>query len=560
MMTNTTAGSEVASPTEVEEIPVLIVGGSLVGLTTSLLLSSYGIPNLVVEKHRGTAIHPRAASFHQRTMEIYRHAGVQEVIETAAAKEFVQNGAIVAVESLCGKELQYFYKSWNEGVEDLSETSRLFITQVGLEPVLRDAARQRGARHEYGEELVSFTQDGGGVSAVLQPRDGGPSHHVRAQYLVAADGAHSTIREKLGIPMEGHGSSDCITIYFKAQMREMIGDRNLSVIYVLHPNLLGFFRFSFDAGSGFLSIFSVTDPETGEHRDLVSDIGEERCIEYVRMALGCSDDTPVEIESVQQWEASASTARRYGAGRVFLAGDSAHTMPPTGGWGGNTGVADAHNLAWKLALVLKGLADPTLLETYDAERRPTGLMTMEQAYAIYAGRYAERATDDTKPLAEPLAAESVELGSVYRSAGVIGDGGHEYGDDEESAVHDPRAPQPPIGARGPHLRVTRDGMQLGIHDLFTDGYTLLAGAQGHHWHDAATAVAKRGTIPLSSVHIAPDGTVVAAADAFENAYGVASDGAVIVRPDGVVAWKAPQSAQNTEQAVENAMARLLGRA
>ncbi|HEU4808911.1 MAG TPA: FAD-dependent monooxygenase, partial [Homoserinimonas sp.] len=142
-----------------QEIPVLIVGGSLVGLTTSLLLSNYGIPNLVVEKHRGTAIHPRAASFHQRTMEVFRHAGVQDVIEEAAAKEFVQNGAIVAVESLCGKELQYFYKSWNEGVEDLSATSRLFITQVGLEPVLREAAGDRGASHAFGTELVSLEQD-----------------------------------------------------------------------------------------------------------------------------------------------------------------------------------------------------------------------------------------------------------------------------------------------------------------------------------------------------------------------------------------------------------------
>ncbi|MEO9095638.1 MAG: FAD-dependent monooxygenase [Microbacteriaceae bacterium] len=123
-----------------------MVGGSLVGLTTSLLLSSYGIANLVVEKHPGTAIHPRAASFHQRTMEIYRHAGVQEAIEAAAALEFVQNGAIVAVESLRAKELQYFYKSWNEGVQDLRATSRLFITQVGLEPVLRTEASARGGR------------------------------------------------------------------------------------------------------------------------------------------------------------------------------------------------------------------------------------------------------------------------------------------------------------------------------------------------------------------------------------------------------------------------------
>ena len=235
-----------ATMTQDHTTPVLIVGGSLVGLTTSLLLSTYGIPNIVVEKHRGTAIHPRAASFHQRTMEVFRHAGVQDVVEEAAALEFEQNGAIVAVESLCGKELQYFYKSWNEGVEDLSVTTRLFITQVGLEPVLRDAAAKRGAAHYFGSEVVSLTQGDDGVTAQVRARDGGETHTVRAQYVVAADGAHSTIRHQLGIEMDGHGSSECITIYFKADMREMIGDRNLSVIYVLNPDLLGFFRFSFD--------------------------------------------------------------------------------------------------------------------------------------------------------------------------------------------------------------------------------------------------------------------------------------------------------------------------
>ena len=139
--------SNATAPEADLEVPVLIAGGSLVGLTTSLLLSSYGIENLVVERHSGTAIHPRAASFHQRTVEIFRHAGVQDEVEKAAALDFEQNGAIVAVESLVGKELQYFYKSWNEGVEDLSITPRLFITQVSLEPVLRKAAAERGAQH-----------------------------------------------------------------------------------------------------------------------------------------------------------------------------------------------------------------------------------------------------------------------------------------------------------------------------------------------------------------------------------------------------------------------------
>jgi 2-polyprenyl-6-methoxyphenol hydroxylase-like FAD-dependent oxidoreductase len=548
-----------ATMTQDHTTPVLIVGGSLVGLTTSLLLSTYGIPNIVVEKHRGTAIHPRAASFHQGTMEVFRHAGIQDVVEEAAALEFEQNGAIVAVESLCGKELQYFYKSWNEGVEDLSATMRLFITQVGLEPVLRDAAAERGALHYFGSEVVSLTQDSDGVTAQVQARDSGETHTVHAQYVVAADGAHSTIRQQLGIEMDGHGSSDCITVYFQADMREMIGDRNLSVIYVLHPELLGFFRFSFDKQAGFLSIFSVTDPATGKHRDLTADMSDERCIEYVTTALGCAADTPITITSVQRWEASASSARRYSDGRVFLVGDAAHTMPPTGGWGGNTGVADAHNLAWKLAMVLQGKAQPALLDSYDAERRPAGLMTVEQAYAIYAGRYAERATTDTKPLAAPLSAEAVELGTIYRSSAVIDPSGAPVDPDRESAVFDPRAPLTDVGGRGPHLWVQRDGDTISIHDLFRDAYVLLAGSKGAAWRDAAAALSKRDALALKSVLVGAAGDVVAPDGLFEQAYGLAADGAVIVRPDGIVAWRSPATSHDAEGVIEATMATLLGR-
>ena len=136
------------------EIPVLIVGGSLVGLTASVLLAHHGVPHLLIERHRGTAIHPRAASFHQRTMEIFRSVGLQQKVEEQAAREFVQNGAIVAVETLAGKELACFYRSWNDGVEGLSPTRRLFITQVGLEPLLRERARELGAEHLFATDLT----------------------------------------------------------------------------------------------------------------------------------------------------------------------------------------------------------------------------------------------------------------------------------------------------------------------------------------------------------------------------------------------------------------------
>src|SRR3954447_10032760 len=177
-----------------DDIPVLVVGGSLVGLSTSLFLGWHGVPSLTVERHRGTAIHPRAAMVLQRTVEVYRSTGIEREVMDAAEAEFVQNGALVSVESLAGRELEWYYRSVNEGFEALSPSPRLFVTQIGLEPVLRRRAEELGGRLEYGTELVSFEQDGDGVTATL-----GDGRLIRAQYLVAADGVRSPARERLGI-------------------------------------------------------------------------------------------------------------------------------------------------------------------------------------------------------------------------------------------------------------------------------------------------------------------------------------------------------------------------
>ena len=369
-----------------QQIPVLVVGGSLVGLTTSVLLGSHGVRHIMIERHRGTAIHPRAASFHQRTMEIFRSLGLQQAVEAAAAREFVQNGAIISVDTLSGKELACFYRSFNEGVEGLSPTSRLFITQIGLEPVLRERARELGAEHHYATEMASFEQDDAGVVAMLRPRDGGPPRRVRARYMVAADGTHSFVRGQLGIGMTGRSSfADCVTIYFKADLRALIGNRSLSVVYVNQPGLLAFFRFSIAGDAGFLAVFATFD-EDGTRNQVDQNLSPARCAALVRAALGVPAEFPVAIDDVQPWNASAVTATAFRKGRVFLAGDAAHLMPPTGGFGGNTGIADAHNLAWKLAMVLNGDADARLLDSYETRaqtavraNRRAGLRALRQA-------------------------------------------------------------------------------------------------------------------------------------------------------------------------------------
>lgn len=524
-----------------QEVPVLVVGGSLVGLSTSLLLAHHGVKHLLVERHRGTAIHPRAASFHQRTMEVFRSVGLQPAIEAAAEREFVQNGAIVAVDSLAGKELAFFYRNYNEGVEDLSPTSRLFITQVGLEPLLRDRARELGAEHRYATELVALEQDEAGVTSVIRPRDGGRETTVRSQYVVAADGAHSFVRGKLGIPMLGRGAfADCVTIYFKADVRDLIGDRNLSVVYVNHPELLGFFRFSISGDAGFLAVFATIAADGSRDSNVGEQLSEEQCVALVRKALGGRPDLPVEIDNVQRWAAGAGWAASFRDGRVFLAGDAAHAMPPTGGFGGNTGVGDAHNLAWKLALTLDGTAGPGLLDSYDAERRPICASVVEQAYARYALR-----VDPTLPrddLATPLDDPSIELGYVHKSAAVLPD---PAGSTDAAELEDPRTPTGRPGVRAPHVVVEHDSRPISVHDLFGRRFVLLTGADGAAWLRAAEEVSDVGT------------PVDAYADArFSEPFGIGLDGAALVRPDGVVAWRAAGSADDAPDVLRDVLGRV----
>jgi len=515
-----------------DDVPVLIVGGSLVGLSSSLLLASKGVPSLTVERHPGTAIHPRAAMFNQRTIEIYRSVGLEPEIVEASALEFEQDGAIVSVEDLAGKELEYYFTNVNEGYEPLSPSPRLFITQIGLEPILRKHAGELGAQLEYGTELVSLDQDDEGVTAVLKNRDADEERTVRVQYVIAADGSKSRVRDWLGISLKGHEPfSKSITIYFKADVKPMLRDRNLSVIYVFGPTLQGFFRFSLAGDAGFLVVNTITDADGSKSRDVWEDMSDERVAGYVREALG-APDLDVEIENVQQWNACADWAERYRDRRIFLAGDAAHNMPPTGGFGGNTGVADAHNLAWKLAMVLDGAAGPALLDTYEAERLPVGEFTVEQAYTRYVMRLdPELGKEDIQPF---VADPPIELGHRYHSPAVIPES-----DDDGSVFENPHEPTGRPGTRAAHVALD-GGSTL---DLFGRGFVVLSPAEA--WCEAA----RDAGIDAHRI-----GT-----PAFAELYGTGADGAVLVRPDGFIAWRAREARENGGGELSGALSQILGR-
>ncbi len=510
------------------EVPVFIVGGSLVGMSTALFLGHHGIRSLAVEHHRGTAIHPRAAMITQRTMEVLREVGIEQIVMQKSDEQFVQDGAIMALESLTGKEIAWFIPNLNEGVRDVSPTLRLFITQSLLEPLLQARAQELGAQLRFSTEMISFQEDRDGISAAIRHRDTGETQTVRAKYMVAADGSHSKVRERLGIRFLGHGVfSKSITIYFHGDVGPLLRGRSLSVMYVVNPVLNGFFRIEKPFTSGFLAVHWLGDAKNPV-TDVSKDLTEEKCYALLRSALG-DENVPVKIDNVMHWDAEADVAERFRQDRIFLAGDAAHVMPPHGGFGGNTGIQDAHNLAWKLAYVLKESAGPALLDTYEPERRPAAALTVEQAFSRYVTRAAPYLrSDNMQPLENDL---NVECGYVYRSSAVISEPG------DARAHVNPRESKAMPGTRAPHIYLQKGSERISTLDLFGGNFVLLTGPESNAWSEYASAVASQLRVPLD-VHAIGKSGLVDSAGEFEDAYGISSSGAVLVRPDGFVAWRA----------------------
>jgi 2-polyprenyl-6-methoxyphenol hydroxylase-like FAD-dependent oxidoreductase len=487
-----------------------------------------------------------------RTLELFRAAGIEDDVRRQSLKEFEAEGAIVMVETLAGRELAAIIPSLNEGVDALSPCRRLFVTQPGLEPILRARAERAGARVLQGAALVGLTQDASGVVATVRDVQTGRERALRAKYLVGADGAHSKVRELLGIPFDGRGVfSNSITIYFHAPMAPLIaGKKAMSVIYVKNAELSGFFRLDKDAQSGFLVVNTVGDTSKPEAASPANDVSEPHLLDLVRAGVGVPD-IPVTIDGVARWRATSDVARRFGEGRVFLAGDAAHLMPPNGGYGGNTGIHDAHNLAWKLALVLKGVAGPELLSTYDLERRPAATFTVEQAYTRYVTRSATYlGAKDFQPLANDF---NIELGYLYRSPAIVSE------DDSDHGHEDPRVSAGRPGSRAPHLWLERDGRRISTIDLFGPGFVVLAAPDGAGWAEAARSVA-RGIEGLElEAHVIGRDGLSDRDGQFASAHGLTSSGAILVRPDGFVAWRAASMADDPARALSRALTSVLMR-
>lgn len=526
-----------------DEAPVLIAGGGLVGLSAATFLAHQGIRSVTIERLRASSPLPRAAFFHMRTLEMFRCVGIESRMREQSARDFAPEGAVIVMDCLAGRKLADIIANLNEGVEAVSPCRRLFLNQPSLEPLLRERAREAGATIIQGAQIIDVRQDSNGVSVTVEYVDGGNMRELRAEYLIAADGGHSKVRECLGIGYEGRGAfSNSVTIYFTADVSPWVGNNAWSVIYVNNPVLRGFFRLNRSAQAGFLAINAVGDPKLDPQAaaDAATDVSEHRLIDLVRAGVG-NPNLAVRIDGHTRWHATANVAQKFQDKRIFIAGDAAHLMPPNGGFGGNTGIHDAHNLAWKLALVIQGHASAKLLDSYAMERKPVARFTVEQAFSRYVARTAPWLESSQQPeaLVDDL---DIELGYLYNSP--IG-------------VHaDPRTTLGVPGSRAPHVWLTRAGKRLSTIDL-TGHFLLLAGAEGRSWVDAARAATERfGGLPLQAYCIGMD--FEDAEGRFPQAYGISSSGASLVRPDGFVAWRSEQSAHDASAVLNDALSQSLG--
>jgi putative polyketide hydroxylase len=510
-------------PLPEERTPVLVVGGGLVGLSTALFLAQHGVRALVVEKHPGTALHPRARGFHPPTVELLAPGGVAEAMQREGVhlRAGHRYGVLVA-ETLAGPDIAWRVEEPAAQVGPLSPCPVVGLGQDRLEPLILEAARQRGAEVRFEARLLAFAEDADGVLAVVEDRANAKQYRVRADWLVAADGARSPVREALGIGRSGRGllghnvSTIVYTDFAKVQR-----DPPFGFAQITHPEVAGVFVPT-DVKDRWI-YGTRYDPE----RVTEADFTEADWIRRIRIAAGVPD-LPVRVTGTFTWEAAERVALRMREGRIFLAGDAAHQMPPTGGWGANTGIQDAGNLAWKLAAVLHGHAPAALLDTYDAERRPVAAATAHQATLLAL-----------RMMRDP----NVSPDDIADDAAVVF--GYRYGAAEAIARKLKLGGEP--GTRAPHVVVSLDGREVSTRSLFSTHFVLLAGHAA--WCDAAAACAASTGLPLHAKR----------ADGWQEAYGVGATGASLVRPDGFVAARWPALVGDPAGAIAEALDRALCR-
>jgi putative polyketide hydroxylase len=523
-----------------ESTPVLIVGGGYSGLASSLFLAHHGVRSVLVDRHPRVSIQGRARGINQRTLEIYRPLGVESPIRQAG-RPFDGEAGVVRCETLAGEWHWILDEDTRTPLPDLTACEFGMADQRSVEPILIDAARGKGADIRFGARCVSVEADADGVTAVIEEQ-GGRTRTVRSDYLIAADGFRGTIRQGAGIARRGPGvTQNWVTMLVEADLAEIVQKRALFWI-VVNPEIGGFGSFLTTSVENQWAISVTFDRQTQS----VADFTPERCATLARAVIG--RDVPVRIVDIASWEEAVGVVERYRSGRVFLTGDAAHVWPPAGAMGANAAVQDAHNLAWKLAAVINGWAGEGLLDTYDAERRPVAEALADITVRRQQARFGDH------PDGDDVDDVLCTLGQRYRSTAVLGAG--------HTTVYGAQLEQRALpGTRAPHLWLGSPGGVAPVHDLFHDAFVVLTGTTGTAWTAAARTIADQTSVPLRAYRVGPVSADVSLTDPegnWESRYFTGNDGAVLVRPDGYVAWRSASPGSDPTARLSSALRQLLG--
>ncbi|PWB88403.1 methanobactin biosynthesis FAD monooxygenase MbnF [Methylosinus sporium] len=524
-----------------KHIPVLIVGAGFAGLTAALMISRRGIPCIAVERRATLSSHPRAHGLNLRSLELFRQIpGLEEDLHRVS-RAAPEDWTILIAETVTGPPIKFLSRP---GVRPppVSPSVMCSAGQNRVEPVLLRHARELGAEVFFSTELASFTQSENGVRAVLRDTTSKDETLVTADYLIAGDGSGSAIRKSLGVAMEGPGvMSHAVSILFEADLTAAMAGRGFFLCYLRNAEFTGAFVSCDDPNQGQLNV------EYNPEHESAADFDVSRCKRVVRAALG-QPDLELRILDVIPWKMSAVVADRMRVGRVFLAGDAAHIMPPVGGLAGQAAIQDAVDLAWKISMTLDGDADPALLDTYELERRPVAQLAIARA----TENYVERLRQDRADLSSALGRENlldVAMSYRYRSQAISLEE-----PDDGLPTDDTLHPSGKPGTRLAHVSLTRGEASISTHDLVGPGFVLLAGPSGTAWTRAAD-VLTRGGAPLTAFRVGSD--LLDHDGSFLTWTGLEPAGALLVRPDGFIAWRSVGDRDGHTALLAEAMARAL---
>jgi len=579
------------------ETEVLVVGAGPTGATASLLLARHGIRTLMVSQSAWVADSPRAHIVNQRTMEVMRAIGLEDVCEAAAAPGTAMANHVMMT-AVNGVEFGRMW-TWQQDPSRLGEYAAASpcrgcdLPQHRFEPILVGEAARLGARVQYRTRFVSLEQDDDGVTTILEDLDTGQQYPVRSRYVIGADGGQSPVADAIGLELEGtSGIGRALNVVFDADLTKYFEHRQGSIFWILQPG-----RESGMTNAMLRMVTPWTQWVVGfvHLGDRVADLSFEALRAEVAELIQ-DDSVDITIRGVYPWRINHVIAKRYQVGRVICGGDAVHRHPPMNGLGSNTCIQDAFNLAWKLAAVLRWGASESLLETYSDERRPVGKQVVDRAIAswrqnpdvirslgidaqapaaVRQAQFEELFEDSPAGEARRAAfqaakrskdysyhAHGVEMNHFYESAAVLDDGEGPIEFERDPELH--FQPMFRAGARLPHVWVGRGGdtttAPISTLDLTgPERFTLITRVRGTAWLDAAARVSEKLGVPISAVRIGLGGEIADLYGEFGERCGFGEDGAILVRPDQHIAWRVTSAPGDPEAELESALRAILAR-